>query len=78
MVGLILGVIAVFLVFGYFGLPIIWWTLAAGALGWTLSALAGFGETTNIVLGTLFVVVAAVLNIPFLRRISFTNHAVLP
>src|SRR5688572_12131582 len=68
MVGFILGVIAVFFVFGYFGLPILWWTVAAGLLGWYLSVVAEFGPVTNTVLAVLFVAIAAVLNIPLLRR----------
>jgi len=68
MIGFVLGVIAIVLIFGYFGLPILWWTLAAGALGWYLSAVANFSFTTNVVLGAVFVVAAAILNIPLLRR----------
>ena len=41
MVGLALGVIAVFFIFGYFGLPIVWWTIAAALFGWYLSVIAG-------------------------------------
>jgi acyl-CoA dehydrogenase len=74
MVGFVLGVIAVFLVFAFFGVPILVWTLGAGALGWWLSLLAGFGPTTNMVLGTVSVVIAALLNVPFLRRMFFTNR----
>ena len=68
MVGLALGVIAVFLIFGYFGLPIFWWTIAAALLGWYLSVIADFGPVTNVVLATVFVVIAAVLNISVIRR----------
>ncbi|MBV9362590.1 MAG: acyl-CoA dehydrogenase [Betaproteobacteria bacterium] len=67
------GVVA-FLICGYFQLPILVWTIVAGAFGWWLSALAGFGPNTNIVLGVLFLAVAAALNIPMLRRLVFTNH----
>src|ERR1700752_261309 len=74
MVGLFLGAIAVFLIFGYFGMPIIWWTLAVGLLGWYLSVIAGFGLATNLILGITFVVVVAVLNIPALRRAVISNH----
>ncbi|HEU4923463.1 MAG TPA: hypothetical protein VFT23_10345, partial [Burkholderiales bacterium] len=70
----IAGILAVILVFGYFGLPIVWWTLAAGLLGWYLSAIAEFSSTTNIVLGALFVVVAAILNIQPLRRLVLTDR----
>src|SRR5512134_1222833 len=74
MASLIAGVLAVILVFGYFGLPILWWTIAAALLTWYLSAAAEFSSTTNIVLGASFVVVAAVLNIQPLRRILLTDR----
>ena len=37
----IAGVFAVILVFGYFGVPILWWTIAAALLTWYLGAIAG-------------------------------------
>ena len=70
----IAGVLVVILVFGYFGLPIFWWTVAAGLLTWWLSVVAQFGAVTNIVLATVFLVAAAVLNIPVLRRLLVSNH----
>jgi acyl-CoA dehydrogenase len=70
----IAGVLAVILVFGYFGLPIFWWTIAAGLLTGYLSVVAELSATTNIVLGAVFVVLAAVLNIPPLRRAVVSNH----
>ncbi len=69
-----LAVVAVFLVLGYFRLPILAWTLAAAALLWYLGVVAAFGYGTNIVLAAVFVAVAAVLNIPILRRKAFTDH----
>jgi acyl-CoA dehydrogenase len=68
------GVIAVILVFGYFALPIFWWTIAAGLLTWYLSAIAGFGMVTNVVLAAVFLILAAALNIPQLRRAALSNH----
>jgi acyl-CoA dehydrogenase len=68
MLAFALAAIAVFLVFGYFGLAIGWWTLAAGALLWY------FGFATNVVLAAVFLVVAAVLNIPWLRRKLITDR----
>ncbi len=68
MVGLALGVIAVFFIFGYFGLPIVWWTIAAALFGWYLSVIADFGPVTNVVLATAFIIIALVLNISVLRR----------
>ena len=50
----IAGVFAVILVFGYFGLPILWWTIAAALLGWYLSVIAEFGPVTNVVLASAF------------------------
>src|SRR5690242_19210154 len=70
----ITAAIAAFLVLGYFGAPIAVWTIAAAALLAHLCVLAGFGFTTNVVLAALFVVVAAVLNVPWLRRKALTNH----
>src|SRR5688572_26987211 len=74
MIGFIAGVIAVVFVFGYFAMPLIWWTLAAGLLLWYLSVIAGFGFTTNVVLFSLFAIVAAISNISFLRRALVTNR----
>jgi acyl-CoA dehydrogenase len=68
------GVIAVILVFGYFGLPIFCWTIAAALLTWYLSVIAGFGVVTNIVLASVFILVAGVLNIPALRRAVLSNR----
>jgi acyl-CoA dehydrogenase len=68
------GVLAVILIFGYFGLPIFWWTIAAGLLAWYLSAIAGFGVITNIVVATVFLLLAAILNIPQLRRAVLSNR----
>jgi acyl-CoA dehydrogenase len=70
----IAGILALILVFGYFGLPLVWWTLAAGLLTWYLSAIAEFSSIANIVLGALFVVVAAILNIQPLRRLVLTDR----
>jgi acyl-CoA dehydrogenase len=67
------GVIAVVLVFGYFGLPILWWTIGAALLTWYLGVIAGFGLVTNVVLASAFVVVAAILNIAALRRAVISN-----
>ena len=74
MIGLLLSALAVFLVFGYFGLPILWWTVAAGLLGWYLSVIAGFGPATNIVLATVFMLFSLILNVPALRRMAISNH----
>src|SRR3989440_2873779 len=71
----ITATIAAFMLLAYFGAPIAAWTAAAAALLWYyLSALAAFSITTNIVLAAIFVVVATLLNVPWLRRKSFTDH----
>jgi acyl-CoA dehydrogenase len=74
MVALVLGVIAVFSVFAYFGLPIVWWTIAAALFGWALSVIAGFAATTNLLLAAVFILAAAVLNIPVLRRTIISDR----
>src|SRR5919108_749018 len=66
--------IAAFLVLAYFGAPLLAWTVAGGALLWYLSVVAAFGYVTNVVLGAVFVLLAAVLNVPWLRRLAFTDH----
>src|ERR671935_351051 len=66
--------IAAFLVLAYFGAPVLAWTIVGGALLWYLSVVAAFGFVTNVVLGALFVLLAAVLNVPWLRRLAFTDH----
>jgi acyl-CoA dehydrogenase len=74
MLELVLAALAVFLVFGYFGLAIGWWTLAAGALLWYLSVIADFAPITNLVVASVFVAIAAGLNIPYLRRKLITER----
>src|SRR5438105_10754778 len=74
MLAFILAAIAVFFVFGFFGLGIGWWTLAAGALLWYLSEIASFTSFTTAVLAVIIVVIAAVLNIPLLRRKVLTDR----
>src|SRR3982751_2269042 len=66
--------IAAFLVLAYFGAPILWWTIAAAALLSWPSALAAFGFTTKVVLAVVFAVVAALLNVPVIRRKALTDR----
>src|SRR3954465_4215687 len=70
----VLATIAAFFLLAYVGAPLLLWTIAAAALLAYLSALAGFGVTTNVVLAALFVVLAAALNVPWLRRKVFTDR----
>ena len=65
--------LAVLLVLAYFQAPIQVWTVGAGILLATKSVLLGFGPTANIVLGVLFVAVAALLNLPALRRLVISD-----
>jgi acyl-CoA dehydrogenase len=74
MLAFALGALAVFLIFGYFGLPLAWWTLAAGLLLAYLSVIGSFSFAANVVLGTVFVILAAVLTIPLLRRKLITDR----
>ena len=74
MLEFILAALAVFLVFGFFGLAIGWWTLAAGALLFYLSVNLELTRIANVVLASAFVVIAAVLNVPWLRRKLLTDR----
>jgi acyl-CoA dehydrogenase len=74
MLEIVLAALAVFLVFGYFGLAIGWWTLAGGLLLWYVAHLAAFTPFTSAVVAVLFLVVAAVLNIPLIRRKVITDQ----
>src|SRR6478752_6870765 len=62
---LIAAAVVVFFVCAYFRLPVLWWTLAYGAIAVL---------TENVPLMVAFAIVAAVLNVPFLRRALITNH----
>src|SRR3954463_446602 len=66
--------IAAFLLLAYFGAPILWWTVAAAALLSWLSALGAFSGVANVVVASLFIVMAAVLNVPWLRRKLVTER----
>jgi acyl-CoA dehydrogenase len=68
MLALVLAAFAAFLILGFFRLPLIWWTAAGAALAFWLSAAAAFGTTANALLAVVFVALAAVLNVPALRR----------
>jgi acyl-CoA dehydrogenase len=72
--GLALGALAVFIVLAYFQVPLIAWTVAIGLLACGVSTLADFSFVTNIVLATAGVIVAAILNVPLLRRKIITDQ----
>ncbi|MDH4188756.1 MAG: acyl-CoA dehydrogenase [Betaproteobacteria bacterium] len=65
--------VVVILTFGYFQLPLAWWTVAAGLFTVYLSVIAQFATTTNIVLGASFIALALLLNLPALRRAVLSN-----
>src|SRR5689334_7757110 len=66
-------IVALF-VLGYLGAPLVVWTVGAAAFLWALSTLAHFAPTTNVVLAALFVIVAAALNVSWLRRQLVTDR----
>jgi acyl-CoA dehydrogenase len=74
MLAFVLGALAVFLILGYFGLAIAWWTLAAGLLLGYLSVVASFGLATSVVAGAVFLIIAALLNVALLRRRLVTDR----
>ena len=74
MLALILAILAVTLLLAYFQLPVLYWTAAGGMFTWYFTVFASTGAVTNTVLGTLFVAIAAILNIPALRRALVTNR----
>src|ERR1041385_4767560 len=74
MLAFILAAIAVLFVFGFFGLAIGWWTLPAAALLLWLRELAAFTPFTTAIVAVIFIVVAAVFNLPALRRAVITDR----
>src|SRR4051794_19328764 len=73
-IGLALGALAVFIVFAYFQVPLIAWTAALALLAWGVSALAGFSFVANVVFFAGLAIVAAIVNIPLLRRKIIPAH----
>src|SRR3954463_8055832 len=74
MTAFIVVTIAAFLVLAYFGSPIAWSTVAAALLLSWLSALGAFGVTTKVVLAVVFLLIAAFLNVPAIRRKVVTDR----
>ena len=74
MTWLIAGFILALFVLGYFGAPLLAWTLAGAAFLWGLSATLDFSPALNASLGIAFLVVAAALNVPVLRRKLITER----
>jgi acyl-CoA dehydrogenase len=71
MLAFVLGCLAVFLVFGYLGLPLLAWTAAAGLL---LAWLVFVTEVSPVIVFALFAVAALALNVPAFRRKLFTDR----
>jgi acyl-CoA dehydrogenase len=74
MLAFVLCVLAAFLVLGFFGAPLVAWTAAAGALLAYLSFLLNFSSSVNVIAASVFLVIAAVLNLPALRRTLVTDR----
>src|SRR3954470_15363666 len=74
MLGWILGAVAVFLLFAYFRMPVLWWTAAGGLLALYLGAVAQFSFSMNLILAIAVVAVALVVNIASLRQKLITNR----
>ena len=74
MLAFFLSALAVLLIFGYFAVAIGWWTLAAAVLLGYLSYAAEWAPVANAAVAVIFVAVAAVLNIPWLRRKVLTDR----
>src|SRR5262245_35300578 len=74
MAAFIVGTILVLLTLAFFQAPILVWSMGVGGVlaGWSIGY--AFSATTNIVLGTVFGVVAVILNIPALRRALVTDR----
>src|SRR5579859_3503992 len=58
------SLVAAFLLLGYFRAPLLAWTVAGAALAWWLHPVAAL----------VFLVPAALFNLPPVRRALFTNH----
>jgi acyl-CoA dehydrogenase len=62
------GTLAVLMLLAYFRAPIFVWTAALAVMLATWATVLGFSATTNTVLAAVFFALAAVLNLPALRR----------
>ena len=60
--------IAALVLLAYFQAPLLVWTALAGALLAAWATAFEFGAAANAIFATAFVVVAAILNVPALRR----------
>ncbi|MFN2645239.1 MAG: acyl-CoA dehydrogenase, partial [Burkholderiales bacterium] len=70
----VLAMIAAFFLLAYFGAPLFVWTIAAAALLSALAVVAAFDFATNVALVAVFVALAAILNVAWLRRKLLTDR----
>jgi acyl-CoA dehydrogenase len=68
MLAFAIGTLAVLVLLAYFRAPIFVWTVALGVMGATWTIVLGFDAAANIALAATFLAVAAILNLPPLRR----------
>jgi acyl-CoA dehydrogenase len=68
MLGFAIGTLAVLVALAYFQAPILVWTAGTAVMLATWAVALGWGAETNLALAAVFVAVAAVLNVPALRR----------
>ena len=73
MLAFVLACLAAFLVLGFFGAPVIAWSVAGGVLLAWLAKLAAFGAATDWALAIAFGALALVANLPALRRAVLSN-----
>src|SRR5688572_15382065 len=69
----VLAIAAVVWALAYFGVPLVAWTLIVGAALVAGSYFCPPSVTTLILLWSVFLIAAAVLNLPFLRRVLISN-----
>ena len=67
------GTLVVFFLLAYAAAPLALWTVATGAALGIASQLFAFGPAANVALASVFLVAAAVLNVPALRRAIVTD-----
>lgn len=65
--------LAVLTLLAYFRAPIFVWSATVGVMGATWATVLGLSATTNAVLAVAFAALAAVLNLPALRRRVLSN-----
>jgi acyl-CoA dehydrogenase len=74
MTGFIVGTLLLLVLLAYFQAPILVWTVGVGLALASWSLAFEFAANTNMALGGVFILAAAVLNVPALRRALVSNH----